>query len=156
MEAHAIHKAVLDQFLADPKTTRLNTADRARVSLHVAVLLKRGKVLATATNRNGSRSNGSGYSDYSIHAERNVIKQLGDISKLRDADMLVMRISRDHTKEGFEKFLESKPCRGCQLFLEKCMREYGLKNVYYTSSDSAVGVGAPGCGGCPSPKATQA
>lgn len=99
----------------------------------MAVLLKRGRPIAVATNKNGSRSSGSGYSDHSIHAERNVIKELGDISKLRDADMVVMRISRDSQRQGFEKFLVSKPCRGCQLFLEKCMREYGLKNVYYTA-----------------------
>lgn len=120
-------------FLSDPRTTRLTTCDKQRVSLHVAVLLKRGRPIAVATNKNGSRSSGSGYSDHSIHAERNVIKELGDISKLRDADMVVMRISRDSQRQGFEKFLVSKPCRGCQLFLEKCMREYGLKNVYYTA-----------------------
>ena len=133
MEAHATLRSVLDMFVADPRTTRLSSCDKPRVSLHVAVLLKRGRPIAVATNKNGSRSSGSGYSDHSIHAERNVIKQLGDISKLRGADMVVMRISRDRQREGFEKFLGSQPCPGCQLFLEKCMREYGLKNVYYTS-----------------------
>ena len=68
-----------------------------------------------------------------IHAEKNVVKQLGDISKLRGADLYVMRLSRDHKKENKEKFLNSKPCDQCQAFLEKCMREYGLKSVYFTS-----------------------
>jgi hypothetical protein len=131
--APATHRSILEYFLEDPRTERLSTCDRSRVSLHVAVLLKRGKVVAHATNRNGSRSNGSGYSDHGIHAEKNVVKELGDISKLRGCDMIVMRISRDQRREGFEKFLYSKPCPECQLFLEKCMREYGLKNVYFTS-----------------------
>jgi len=76
---------------------------------------------------------GSGYSTHSIHAEKNVVKQLGDISKLRGADLYVMRISRDVTKVSTDKFLCSKPCDECQAFLEKCMREYGLKNVYFTA-----------------------
>jgi hypothetical protein len=111
----------------------MNIFDKQRNSLHVALIVRRGKVLATATNRNGSRSSGSGYSDHSIHAERNVVKDLGDISKIRGADMYVMRISRDHKKDKTEKFMCSKPCDECQVFLEKCIREYGLKNVYFTS-----------------------
>ena len=123
----------MEQFLNDPRTTNLSLCDRSRVSVHVAVLVKRGRILAHATNKNGSRSSGSGYTSHSIHAERNVIKQLGDISKLRGADMYVMRISRDAKKEGFDKFLPSEPCPTCQLFLNKCMREYGMKAVYFTS-----------------------
>ena len=117
----------------DPRTTSMVESDKLRISLHVAVIALRGKVLATATNRNGSRSSGSGYSSHSIHAEKNVVKQLGDISKLRGADLYVMRISKDHKKLNSNRFMPSKPCEECQLFLEKCMREYGLKNVYFTA-----------------------
>jgi hypothetical protein len=99
----------------------------------MAVLVKRGKVIAQATNKIGSRSRGSGYSAYTIHAERNVVKDLGDISQLRGADMYIMRFSKDRKREGFDRFMGSKPCPSCQLFLEKCIREYGLKNVLYTS-----------------------
>jgi hypothetical protein len=127
------HATIIEEFLNDPKTINMNTFDKQRNSLHVALIVRRGKVLATATNRNGSRSSGSGYSDHSIHAERNVVKDLGDISKIRGADMYVMRISRDHKKDKTEKFMCSKPCDECQVFLEKCIREYGLKNVYFTS-----------------------
>jgi len=130
---HRTHASILEEFLSDPKTTNLAECDRKRYSLHVAVIALRGKVLATATNKNGTRSMGSGYSTHSIHAEKNVVKQLGDISKLRGADMYVMRISRDSQKIRTEKFLCSKPCDECQAFLEKCMREYGLKNVYFTA-----------------------
>ena len=127
---------ILEEFLSDTRLTNLRTCDRSRQSLHVAIIVKRGKILATATNRNGSRSGGSGYSSHSIHAEKNVIKELGDITKLRDADLYVMRISTYHqnskTDEPVTRFIYSRPCTECRPFLEKCMREYGLRNVYYT------------------------
>jgi len=131
--AHRARTSILEEFLSDPRTTNLAAYDKQRQSLHVAVVVMRGKILASATNRNGSRSSGSGYSSHSIHAEKNVIKQLGDISKLRGADLYVMRISRDFKKANPDRFLYSKPCDECQIFLEKCMKEYGLKNVYFTA-----------------------
>jgi predicted nucleic acid-binding Zn ribbon protein len=131
--AHRARASILEEFLSDPRTTNMANCDKLRQSLHVAVIVLRGKILASATNRNGSRSSGSGYSSHSIHAEKNVIKQLGDISKLRGADLYVMRISRDPKKNHTERFLYSKPCDECQIFLEKCIKEYGLKNVYFTA-----------------------
>ena len=131
--SHCARLSILEEFLHDPKTKNLYTCDPSRHYVHVAVIMKRGKVLAEAFNRNGGRSNGSGYSNYSIHAEKNVVKQLGDISQMRDADLYVMRISPDRLKTGKHTFMNSKPCCDCRRFLEKCMREYGLKNVYYTS-----------------------
>ena len=122
---------MLENFLSDPRTMNLHKAHETNV--HVAIVVKRGKVIAEASNRIGSRSLGSGYSKNTIHAEKNVIKSLGDISQLRGADMYIMRISTDKKKTGYDKFLGSKPCGSCQLFLEKCIREYGLKNVYFTS-----------------------
>lgn len=127
---HRAERSVLEMFLADPRTANLREAHAT--SVHAAVLVKRGKVIAQATNRIGSRSRGSGWSTNTIHAERNVVKDLGDISQLRGADMFIMRFSKDRKREGFDRFMGSKPCSSCQLFLEKCMREYGLKNVYYT------------------------
>jgi len=133
MTPHKTQASILEEFLLDPRTTNMVESDKLRISLHIAVIALRGKIIATATNRNGSRSSGSGYSSHSIHAEKNVVKQLGDISKLRGADLYVMRISKDHTKVNSNRFMSSKPCEECQIFLEKCMREYGLKNVYFTS-----------------------
>lgn len=128
---HAIHKGILAQFVQDPRTTGLR--DQCCHELHLAVLVKRGNVIASARNRYGTRSRGSGFSRSSLHAEKNVVKELGDISQIRGADMYVMRFSKNHALEGYERFRPSKPCPSCKLFLEKCMREYGLKNVYYTS-----------------------
>ena len=92
-----------------------------KTKLHCAILMKRNKVLAVATNRVGSRSQGSGYSDRTIHAERNVVKKLGDLSLLRGCTLFVTRIG-PHAHG-------SKPCEECVLFLEKCMANYGLSAV---------------------------
>jgi hypothetical protein len=128
---HRAETTLLEQFLDDPRTKRL--VECHTTSIHVAVLVRRGQVITHAHNRIGSRSRGSGYSQQTIHAERNVIKSLGDISLLRGADMYVMRFSKDSHKVGHDRFMSSKPCSSCQIFLAKCMKEYGLKNVYYTS-----------------------
>jgi hypothetical protein len=129
-DLHATTKSILEQFLADPRTTSLR--DRYCEELHIAALVKRGRVIASARNRYGTRSRGSGFSKSSLHAERNVIKELGDISLMKGADMIVMRFSKNRNLEDYNRFRCSKPCTECQVFLEKCMREYGLKNVYYT------------------------
>lgn len=123
-------KWLLDQILSNPRTVNLRYAHFA--SIHVAVLMKRGRIIAEATNGFGSRSRGSGYCASSIHAERNVVKELGNIHELKGAEMYVVRISRNKDIEVEDPFVGSKPCAQCRVFLEKCMKEYGLKNVYYT------------------------
>lgn len=92
---------------------------------HIAVIVKRNKVLASAYNRVGSRSRGAGWSDQTIHAEKAAVKRLGDTSMLRGAALCVWRVST-------QSILPSKPCKDCELFLTKCMREYGLRAVHYT------------------------
>ena len=119
---------ILSRFIADERTIKMELAHRTKV--HLAILVKRGKIIAEATNRIGTRSRGSGYSERTIHAEKNVVKKLGNTDLLRGADMYVMRFGKGEHRGDF---MCSKPCHDCQCFLEKCMREYGLKNVYYTS-----------------------
>lgn len=121
---------LLDQILSNPRTINLKYAHFA--SIHVAVLMKRGRIIAEATNGFGSRSRGSGYCANSIHAERNVVKEIGNIHELKGAEMYVVRISRNKDLELEDPFVGSKPCSQCRVFLEKCIKEYGLKNVYYT------------------------
>jgi hypothetical protein len=89
------------------------------------MIIKRNKILAIAHNSVGSRSRGCGYSDQTIHAERAVVKNLGDFSQLRGATLYVYRFN------AHDQLRDSKPCHDCQIFLEKCMKEYGLKCVYY-------------------------
>ncbi len=120
---------LLQSFLKDPRTTKLHK--QHRTSVHIAILVRRGKIISMASNRIGSRSRGAGYSKFSIHAEKNVIKTLGDLRMLKGCDLYVMRIPKSNSEApGFQS---SKPCHSCQVFLEKCMREYGLRNVLYTA-----------------------
>jgi len=107
-------------------------------SLHMAVLVKRGKIIETATNSLGSRSRGSGYSELSLHAEKAVVKKLGDTSKLRGCTMYVWRI-------GFGEFypMSSEPCGDCQIFLTKCIKQYGLRGVYYTNTNTPATANSP-------------
>jgi hypothetical protein len=99
-----------------------------RTYTHVAVLLKGKRIVAFAANKTGSRSQGSGYGHSTIHAEVAVVKKLGDISKLKGLSLVVFRyrsMDRDWTN--------SQPCKNCTLFLHKCMAEYGLNRVYYST-----------------------
>lgn len=80
----------------------------------------------TARNRIGTRSQGCGWDDQSLHAERAVVKALGDTSQLRGCTLEVIRLNKNN------EIRNSKPCRNCEIFLEKCMREYGLRKVVYS------------------------
>lgn len=127
---------ILDKFKNDPKTTKLTQINKL---VHVAVVVSRGKIIAEATNRIGYRPQGeSTYYNtavrekHNIHAEENVVRQLGDYNKLRDADMYIMRYGRG---DKSHTFVNSKPCPKCECFLNKCIKKYGLRNIYYTTSD---------------------
>lgn len=96
-------------------------------NVHIAFLLCRGKLLGSATNMVGSRTKGCGYSDRTIHAERAVLKKIGDTSKLDGAIMIVIRISR-----GTNELVNSTPCHACRCHLEKCVKDYGLRRIYYS------------------------
>ena len=93
---------------------------------HVAFLFLRKKMLATATNQIGSRSTGSGHNEYMVHAEIAVIKKLGDISKLKGATLVVLRLGSDG------QFLSSKPCTACHTCLTKCIETYGLRAIVHS------------------------
>ena len=94
--------------------------------LHVAIIRKRKKVLAVATNRIGSRSNSCGYSNMTIHAERAALKKV-DVRELDGAEMYVIRLTASR-----RDIAGSKPCHSCTCHLEKCIREHGLRRVYYS------------------------
>lgn len=99
-----------------------------RTSYHVARLERRGKIVAESRNRIGTRCRGSGWSDFTIHAERAVVKALGDLSQLRGCVLVVVRISKNNEVMG------SKPCSDCEKFLKKCMKCYGLQKVMYSET----------------------
>ena len=121
--------SLLDRFLLDPRTTKM--VDTHSTKFHIAIAVKRGRILATGTNKVASRTNGASSrgSQNFIHAEKKLIRNLGDYNKLRGADIYIMRIRS--TKDSTE-FCYSQPCPECTILLNKCIREYGLKNVYFT------------------------
>lgn len=93
---------------------------------HQAMITKRNKILAISHNILGSRSRGCGFSDQTMHAEKSVVKKLGDFSQLNGAVLYVYRYN------AHGELRDSKPCSDCQRFLEKCMSEYGLRKVVYS------------------------
>ena len=93
---------------------------------HLAIILLRKKVLATATNKIGTRSTGSGHNEYMVHAEIAVIKKLGDVSKLKGATLVVLRLGSGG------QFLSSKPCTACHACLTKCIDTYGLRSIVHS------------------------
>jgi hypothetical protein len=99
---------------------------RTRTSLHIAMVYSRGICIGLATNSVGSRSKGAGYSKSTIHAERAVLKKVGDTTLLRDASLVVIRID----KEG--RIMNSEPCHACRCHLSAAMKKYGLRCVYHS------------------------
>lgn len=98
-----------------------------RASFHVAFVYgRRNILLASSTNKVGTRSSGAGFSSMSIHAERAALKAVGDVSLLRDATLVVIRI----TSKG--ELSNSKPCEECQRHLNAAMKKYGLRRVLYS------------------------
>jgi hypothetical protein len=102
--------------------------NKHKTQAHIAILMKRGKILEVASNAVGSRSRGCGFETRTIHAERAVIKKVGDLSKLNGAVMVVIRIMKGTREVG-----NSEPCHSCRCHLEKCMRQHGLRTVYYSA-----------------------
>lgn len=113
-----------------PKSLLIRSPSEKFHHLHLAMIIKRGKILAMATNREGSRSSGCGYSNFSIHAERAVLKEI-DLTTLKDAVLIVVRILRPGCGKDIH-LANSKPCRDCQSVLEKFMKNHGLRAVYYS------------------------
>lgn len=100
--------------------------DVHNIQFHTATIRRRNKIIATSRNSVGTRSRGSGWDDQSLHAERAVVKRLGDISQLRGCTLEVIRLN----KSG--EVRNSKPCANCEIFLQKCMKEYGLLKYVYS------------------------
>jgi hypothetical protein len=97
------------------KKTRINYP-------HVAILFRGRKILAIGQNR-VSTARGSDHP--TIHAEADAIRQLGDVSKLRGATLVVIRLSASGLSY-------SAPCHSCRCLIEKCQREYGLRGVIHS------------------------
>lgn len=98
--------------------------DVHRTHYHVAQIFRRNKCIAEARNRVSTRSKSSGSDKFTMHAEKAVIKMVGN--DLRGCTLYVWRISKRNEVMG------SRPCANCEKFLMKCMRQYGLRGVVYS------------------------
>jgi hypothetical protein len=94
---------------------------------HIAYVYNaKGQLIQTSSNRIATRSKGAGYSDRTIHAERAVLKDIGDFTRLKGATMVVIRVRENGD------LMPSKPCHECECHLNKAIRVYGLKRIYYS------------------------
>ena len=85
---------------------------------HGAAVLKNNKIISFGRNHY------KGFPKKSIHAERDAIMNC-DRNALRDCTLLVIRISRDITKE---EMLISKPCHKCT----KLIKAVKIPKIYYS------------------------
>ncbi len=90
--------------------------------VHVAILFRGRKILAIGQNRVSTRH---GPHHITIHAEADAIRQLGDVSKLRGATLVVIRLSNSGPRC-------SAPCPSCSRLIQKCQRVYGLRGVIHS------------------------
>ena len=110
------------------------------LGLHFAAVVKRHKVLAIARNYSKSTWRHEGYDKSvrdrhaSCHAERAVAESLGNLARLRDAEMFVWRVG--HANGLSHSDFNSKPCVACEAFLEVCFRKWGLRKVTYAIGSS--------------------
>jgi hypothetical protein len=109
------------------ETMANNLYKRHKTHVHIAFVFgPRQNLIGMGVNKVGSRSLGAGFSDCMIHAERAALKAVGDIRKLQGATLVVIRVGvRGDLKE-------SEPCHSCKRHLEKCIRCYGLRRVFYS------------------------
>ena len=96
-----------------------------KTSVHIAVVIHKNKVISVGQNRVGSRSRGLGFSDRTIHAERDALKQV-DHKCLEGSVMYVARLSKDGS------LTNSEPCAECKRVLGAIIEKYGLRAVFYT------------------------
>jgi len=123
-----ITKRLVEGILKERGIVPVKSIHRPLGHEHIAILISsRGAVLELAKNRTGSRSRGCGWSERSLHAERAVIKKLGDTTLLRGATLIVVRFTNDP-----DCFNNSYPCESCRSSLEKHIRDDGLRSVYYS------------------------
>jgi hypothetical protein len=94
------------------------TLKHQKTSCHVALVFHSRRLIAIGQNMLGGRN--------MIHAEADAIRKVGDISKLRGAVLVVIRIGRT----GDIRY--SAPCHSCQCLIDKCKREYGLRDCIHS------------------------
>jgi deoxycytidylate deaminase len=77
-------------------------------------------------NQNPNQHNKKGI-HYSRHAEEIALNNT-DRKKLNGAKLIVIRLAYDASNT----FMNSKPCARCTIIIEKFIKKFGLKSVYYS------------------------
>lgn len=106
-----------------------------------AAIVYKGKVISTGVNSLKSHPFQKKWSRNSesifLHAETSAIHQalrcISDDTILQDCDLYVLRMKKDGPDFTFRYGL-ARPCSGCQ----RCIAEFGIKNVFYTCNDGKV------------------
>jgi len=104
-------------------------------SKHGCIIVdKNGNIISTAYNKTLNISphklkNLNKDDKFSVHAEENALNNV-DKTKLYGAKLYVIRLGGNI--ENNPLILNSKPCKRCTSIIEKCMKKFGLKRVYYS------------------------
>jgi deoxycytidylate deaminase len=93
----------------------------------------KGSIISKAYNKNlivSSKQfdNFTQNTKVSYHAEENALRNV-DPKKLSGAKLYVIRYG---FQENNPLLMNSKPCKKCTCIIEKYMKKYGLKTVYYS------------------------
>lgn len=109
---------------------------------HACIIIDcKGKIISSGFNRSLNKSK-SEYGDYtrknkvSKHAEENALRNV-DLKKLNGAKLYVIRYGIHDTNP---LLMNSKPCKNCERLIEKCIRNYGLEKVYYSTNETNINI----------------
>ena len=126
---HSLQKSALSclEDMSSRLRARQHPLPMEGTSCHYAAILNRQHtVIAASFNKASTRSAGRGSSRFTRHAEMDVLKRLGDLTKLEGCTLVVTRFNTKADIVG------SRPCCECQTKLARVMRKYGLRAVLYT------------------------
>lgn len=103
-----------------------------RVKHGCIIIDNKGTIISKACNKmlnfdTEKIKNRDQYLKVSYHAEENALKQVNP-KKLFGAKLYVVRYG--NSDSNF--FMNSKPCNRCTIIIDKYMKKYGLKNVFYS------------------------
>lgn len=103
-----------------------------RVKHGCIIIDNKGTIISKACNKmlnfdTEKIKNRDQYLKVSYHAEENALKQVNP-KKLFGAKLYVVRYGNSDNKF----FANSKPCDRCTIIIDKYMKKYGLKNVFYS------------------------
>lgn len=102
---------------------------------HGSVIVKDGKIVSRGYNKyTGYDRNGGAFANgkWTTHAEADAIHNCTK-SNMKNADLYVVRF---HSKTN--EISNSEPCNDCKELIDRCIKKFKLKKVYYTSCNIEV------------------